>query len=135
MPATPNTSKTVPEAGQPADPKPRFAEEALERLLIPATQKTSEPQIIISEHQVMLGTAAATALAPSFEGELDTDDLVVGDPAAQIIAVPQKSGWLGLFARRAKTPRDRRPTRRYYPPRFDCDYIADARMAREMYRL
>jgi hypothetical protein len=68
---------------------------------------------IISEQQVVFGTAAATA--------------------AEGLKPPAKRGWVARLARRITGSRDGRPARPHYPA--DYGFIADARMDREMYRL
>jgi len=95
----------------------------------------SPPLPIISEHAVILGTAAATAVAPSFEGELDSEDAASQDNAAKRPAAPRRSGWIVALGRLVMPSPDRRPPRRHYPARLDSEFIADARMDREMYRL
>jgi hypothetical protein len=90
----------------------------------PAAEEVSPPPTLITEHEVMLGTAAALAPAPSFEGQ---------DGAAEGAVGRGKSGWIAAFARLVTPSPDRRSPRRHYPPRLD--FMEDARMAREMYRL
>lgn len=70
-------------------------------------------QPIISEQQVVFGTAAATA--------------------AKALKAPASGGWVARLARRIVGSRDERPARRHYPAQYG--FIADARMDREMYRL
>jgi hypothetical protein len=89
----------------------------------PAAEEVSSPTVI-TEHEVMLGTAAALAPAHSFEGE----------DAAGVVAVGRGgSGWIAALARLVTPSPDRRPPRQHYPPRLD--FTEHARMAREMYRL
>lgn len=68
---------------------------------------------VISEQQVVFGTAAATA--------------------ANALKPPTERGWLARLARRIAGPGDERPPRPHYPAQYG--FIADARMDREMYRL
>ena len=89
----------------------------------PAADKVSPPTLI-TEHEVMLGTAAALAPAPSFEDQ---------DAAAEAAAGRVRSGWIAALARLVTPSPDRRPPRQHHPPRLD--FIEDAHMAREMYRL
>lgn len=81
-----------------------------------AAEESSPPLPIISEHAVILGTVAATAVSPSFEEELDR-------------------GWIATLLRRGTRSRTARPASRRYPRRLDGEFIADARMDREMRRL
>jgi hypothetical protein len=102
-----------------------------------ATEDVSPPLTIISEHGVNLATAAATAAAPSWEGELgDEDDAFERDDAARkSFAAPKRSGWTATLARLVTPSRNQRAHRRHYPSRLDSESVADARMDREMYRL
>jgi hypothetical protein len=136
MPSTPTTSDTVLNASASADPGLRRPGGALE-LTAEATEKVSPPLALISEHEVLFGTAAAIAVTPSFEGELEAEDAVIGqqDVDAKSHETPKRSGWIATVARRVRTSRDGRPPRQHCPPRLGSEFIADARMDREMYRL
>jgi len=72
----------------------------------------------------MLGTAATLARPPSFEDE---------DDAAEVAVRRGRRGWIAALARLVTPSPDRRRPRRHYPARLD--FMEDARMAREMYRL
>ena len=89
-----------------------------------AAEEVSPPLAVISEHEVMLGTAAASAAARSFEGE---------DAAAQQAAAARRSGWIAMLTRLVTPSLDGRPPRRHYPLRLG--FNEHARMAREMRRL
>lgn len=95
-------------AGPPTRPHPAPAPRALP---------------IISEHQVILGTVAATAVTPSFQDE---------DGVADDLEVPARSGWMATLLRRI-TPSGN--SRRHYSARKDSEFMMDARIAREMHRL
>ena len=90
--------------------------------------EVTRPLPVISEHEVLIGTAAAIAGTPTFEGELE-------EAVAHEVAVTKRSGWIAALTRRLNHSDTQRPPRRHYPRRVDSDYIADARMAREMLRL
>jgi hypothetical protein len=90
----------------------------------PAAEEVSPPPTLITEHEVMLGTAAALAPAPLFEGQ---------DADAERAVGRGRSGWIAALARLFTSSPDRRPPRQHYPPRLD--FMEDARLAREMYRL
>jgi hypothetical protein len=102
-----------------------------------AADDVLSPPPIISEHQVMLGTVAATAVPPSFEGQLDGENAAIeGDDAvAKGIAAQSNSGWIAKLVRRVAPSRNSRPARRHRATHLDRQFIADARMDREMYRL
>ncbi|ORW54627.1 hypothetical protein AWC20_19210 [Mycobacterium parmense] len=123
----------VANAGQPAVTNPGRAEESLERP-VPAADEAAPVQTVISEHQVLLGSAAATAVPPSFESELEVEEPALDELHADAVVAPRKIAWTRLFKRREEARRDRR-ARPHYPARFESDFIADARMHREMYRL
>ncbi|MBV8790126.1 MAG: hypothetical protein JOZ00_26015 [Mycobacterium sp.] len=72
-----------------------------------------EIQPLITEQQVVFGTAAATA--------------------PKDLRAPAKGGWVARLARRMAPSRTERPPRPHYPAQYG--FIADARMDREMYRL
>jgi hypothetical protein len=72
--------------------------------------------ILITEHEVLFNTAAATGLRP-------TRPWI---EAVRIVAAATRR----IFV---TAPADSRPTRRHYPPR--ASYLEDSRMAREMHRL
>ena len=103
----------------------------------PPSEEVAAPLPIIAEHVVILGTAAATAVEPSFEGELEGEDAATEgeDAAAKCLAAPGRSGWIATLARLVTPSRNRRPRRRHDPTHLDREFIADARMDREMYRL
>jgi hypothetical protein len=90
----------------------------------PAAEEVSPPPTLITEREVMLGTAAALAPAPSFEGQ---------DAADEEAVAWRRRGWIAALARLLTASPDGRPRRRHCPPRLD--FMEDARMAREMYRL
>jgi hypothetical protein len=87
---------------------------------------------------------ALTRVRPSTEPELRrcanvpapqpeaADDGPARDPDSKSTAAQSKSGWIAALTRWASPSRDRRP---YYAHRSERDFIADARMAREMERL
>jgi hypothetical protein len=134
MTSTPDTSdKVIPErpSADPVLSGQRDAAETTDR----TAEKVSPPPVIISEHEVLLGTAAALTVAPSFEGELDSQDADIETAHAERPAAPRRHGWIAALARRIAGSRGGRPQRRHYPSRFDQEFIADARMDREMYRL
>ena len=120
MSLTPETSDKV------IDPRP-CAQEAQERLIRSGTAE-SRPLPLISAHQVMLGTAAATAGAVTFDNDVDSP----GEPTDEPVA---PSRWMSAFTRRVRGSHERRPRSPYYPTRRESEFIADARMHREMYRL
>ena len=134
MSSTPHRSDTAIHASSSADPGLCCPGEETKA---PAAEEVSAPLGIISEHQVILGTAAATAVEPSFEGELDGEDAATEreDAAAKSLAALGKSAWIATLARLVTPPRNWRPRRRHYPTHLDREFIADARMDREMYRL
>jgi hypothetical protein len=129
MTSTPDTSDAVIHASASPDLRQCSHRDAPETKA-PAAEDVSAPVAFISEHRVMLGTAAATAVAPSLDDELDG-----ADAAAKTLAAPRSSGWIATLVRLVTPSRDQRPRRRHYPARFDSDFMADARMAREMLRL
>jgi hypothetical protein len=90
----------------------------------PAAEKVSPPSTLITEHEVMLGTAATLARPPSFEDE---------DDAAEVAVRRGRRGWIAALARLVTPSPDQRRPRRHYPARLE--FMEDARMAREMYRL
>ena len=90
----------------------------------PAAVEVAPAPTLITEHEVMLGTAAALAPAPSYEGL---------EGAAEGAAVRGRTGWMAALARLRTSSPDRRSPRQHYPPRLD--FMEGARMAREMYRL
>jgi hypothetical protein len=125
MPSTPIEPADVTQFTATGDsglscPSPRADSETT----APAAEKVSPPPTLITEHEVMLGTAAALAPAPWFEGE---------DAAAEGAVGRGRSGWIAALARLVTPSPDRRPPRRHYPPRLD--FTEHARMARKMYRL
>ena len=136
MPSTPDTSDSLLKASASADPELGSPERALE-LTDEANEKLSPHLAIISEHNVMLGSAAALAGAPSFEGELEREDALIEqqEEITKNIGAQRRISWLGMLAKRFSTSRDRRPPRQHYPSPRDSQFIADARMDREMYRL
>jgi hypothetical protein len=136
MPSTPDRSDTVTHARSGADPGLCWPSGTSE-MTAPATEEISPPLPLVSEHQVMLGTAAATAVTPSIEGEIEDEDAALdgADAAAKRPAALTKSGWIARLTRLVTPSHDPRPPRRHYPPRLDREFIADARMEREMHRL
>ena len=136
MPSTPDRSDTVIHASPSADPGLCSPKDALETKA-PDEQEVSPPLPIISKHRVILGTAAATAAPPSMGGELDSEEAAPEgqDAAAESPAAPGRTGWIATLVRLVTPSRDRRPRRQHYPTRLDSEFIADARMDREMYRL
>ncbi|WP_375485462.1 hypothetical protein [uncultured Mycobacterium sp.] len=94
------------------EPTPH-AEVVLETPARLADVEAKQAATLITEQEVLLGTAAALA-PPSTRWWMR---------AARVFAAP---------ARFAATASDSRPKRRHYPPRLD--FIEDSRMAREMYR-
>ena len=79
---------------------------------------TTESQVLITEQQVLFSTAAAVALPPAKTRRWTE--------ALRAVAASVKAAF-------ATSGDEARPKRRHYPPRND--YLEDARMAREMYRL
>jgi hypothetical protein len=79
---------------------------------------STESPVLITEQQVLFSTAAAVALPPARTRRFTE--------ALRAVAASVKAA----FATSGDEPR---PQRRHYPPRND--YLEDARMAREMYRL
>jgi PAS domain S-box-containing protein len=67
MPSTPNRSRAVIHASPSTDPGLCCPKDALETSASPA-EELSPPQPTITEHGVILGTAAAIAVTPSLEG-------------------------------------------------------------------
>jgi hypothetical protein len=136
MPSAPDPSNMPLNASPSADQGFCDLGGALE-MTVAAAEKVSPPPAVISEQVVILGTAAATAVTPSFEGELEDEDPAIEqqDAAAEGLWLPTRSGWISRLARRVRTSRDGRPPKRHYPSRLDSDFIADARMDRETYRL
>jgi hypothetical protein len=103
----------------------------------PAKQVSPAPLALISEHEVLLGAAAATAVAPAFDEELEVEDIAIEqqNAASKSLAAQRRTGWIATLARRIRTSHDGRPPHQFYPAPLDSEFIADARMAREMYRL
>jgi hypothetical protein len=73
----------------------------------------SQPPVLITELEVVFGTAAAVPLPRT-------------EPTRRVIAA--------LRAMLRSSPADARPARRRYPPRRDS-FLEQAAMAREMHRL
>ena len=124
MPSTPSEPADVIPFSASGDsvlsrPSPRADSETT----APAAEEVSPQPTLITEHEVMLGTAAALAPAPSFEGQ-DEAEGAMGR---------ETRGWFATLARLATRSPHQRPPRQHYPPRLD--FREDARMAREMYRL
>ncbi|HUH71585.1 MAG TPA: hypothetical protein VLZ05_23510 [Mycobacterium sp.] len=137
MPSTPTRSDAVIHTG--ADPGRCCPSHALETAAPPA-EEVAAPLPIIAEHEVILSTAAATAVTPSLEGELDGEDAATEgeDTAAKRPGAPRKRrrrSWIATLVRLVTPSRNRRPRRRHYPTHLDREFIADARMDREMHRL
>src|SRR5262245_53296737 len=84
----------------------------------PATSaaKPAETQMLITEQQVMLSTAAAVAVPPVKKGRLRAAMHVLTDALAVVFLRPEK-----------------RPARKHYPRRHV--WLDNALMAREMHRL
>ena len=125
MPSTPSEPADVIPFSASGDsvlsrPSPRADSETT----APAAEEVSPQPTLITEHEVMLGTAAALAPAPSYEGL---------EGAAEGAAVRGRTGWMAALARLLTSSPDRRSPRQHYPPRLD--FMEGARMAREMYRL
>jgi hypothetical protein len=76
-------------------------------------EDVSPPLVFISEHEVALGTAAATKKP----------------------RIPRRNGWIAPLARLVKPSRNRRSQHPPHPGNRHSDYLAGARMAREMCRL
>lgn len=123
MPPMENTPGRVTHISPSSDPGLPRRNNALDTTAS-AAEQVSPPLPIISEHAVILGTVAATAVSPTFEGELDGDADAI-----------ERAGWIETLWRRVAPARNGRPPRRHYPQRLDGEFIADARMDREMYRL
>lgn len=136
MTPTPNTSDTVTPVPSGTDSGPCGHGDPVETTDFIA-EEVSPPPAVISEHRVLLATAAAVTEAPTFDGELDGQDDRGGIAGAHAegAAAPQKRGWFAALARRIGASRDGRPPRRHYPRRLDFEFVEDARMDREMYRL
>ena len=134
MSSKPDSSDTVIHASPGAQPRRYCSGNAPKTKAITA-EEVSPPLVVISEHEVALGTAAAIAITPSLDGELTSEDAVLatGHAAAEMPAAPSRSGWIGALARLFTPPPGRRPRRTVHRVHYDC--IADARMAREMHRL
>jgi hypothetical protein len=89
----------------------------------------SPPPVTRGGHPPSLGTAAATDIAPSWDSERDVRD------ARQDGAAPSGNGWIASLARLVKPSGDGRRECRPHPGRLHSEYLAGARMAREMRRL
>jgi hypothetical protein len=76
-------------------------------------EAVSQPQVVITEQQVVLSTAAAVAMPRT-------------KPTRRVVAA--------LRAMFLSSSEDARPERRHIPPRRD-NFLEQAAMAREMYRL
>jgi hypothetical protein len=136
MPSTPDGSDAVRHASPSADLglRPPLADAETKS---PAVEDVSPQLTIISEHGVILATAAATAAAPLWEGELEDEDVAFerDDAAPKSSAARKRSGWTATLARLVTPSRNQSARRPHYPARLDSESIADARMDREMYRL
>jgi hypothetical protein len=88
------------------------------------TETISSPTYLITEGEVMFGTAAVLSAAPSLSGGL---------AEAKSTVAEDKIRWYSALARMFAASKDRRPRTRHIPSRYD--YTSDARMAREMERL
>jgi hypothetical protein len=113
MSSIPDSSDSVVLANPSSEPRRDGPEKFTGTKAVDADE-VSPPLVIISEHEVALGTAAATGIAP---------------PA------PRRNGWIATLARLAKPSRDRCPQHPQHPGSRRSDYLAGARMAREMCRL
>jgi hypothetical protein len=137
MPSTPDTSNTVlntyPRAGRVL----QAPKGAVPMRAAAAKQVSPAPLTIISEHEVLLGTAATTAVTPAFDEELEGADIAIEqqNAASKSLAAQHRSGWIATLAWRIRTSRERRSPHQFYAAPLDSEFIADARMAREMYRL
>ena len=137
MSSTPDTSNTVLNTYPSAGRVLQAPNGALPMRAATAMQVSPAPLTIISEHEVRLGTAASTAVTPAFDEELEGEDVAIEqqDAASKSFAAQHRSGWIATLSRRIRTSGDRRPPHQFYPTPLDSEFIADARMAREMYRL
>lgn len=142
MPPMENTPDRVTHVGPSSDLGPGGHSDVLDTTAS-AAEEISPPLPIISEHEVILATAAATAASPSFEDwpslqerpDSDADATEDAGACTKDSAVQAKSGWIATLLRRGTRSGNARPARWRYPPRLDGEFIADARMDREMYRL
>ena len=91
---------------------------------------STESQVLITEQQVLFSTAAAVPLPPAKTRRWTE---AVRAVAASVRAAFATSGDLVTAEDLVTSKEAARPKRRHYPPRND--YLEDARMAREMYRL
>jgi hypothetical protein len=135
MPSTSSTSDNAMHVRPDADPEPGRAADVVDSNP-PAVDGLPSSSSVISEHRVMLGTAASVAPAPSLDDEPDGEDAPQGEtPTPETRVGSARNRWIARLMGLGKTPRDRRPRRPHYLRRFDYTFIADARMAREMDRL
>jgi hypothetical protein len=89
----------------PAEPK-----DTVPQAVVPTGVETSDTTVLITEAEVLFGTAAARG------------------------SRRKPRGWIAVLRQIfAASPNESRPTRRTPPPRLD--FLEDSRMAREMWRL
>jgi len=119
MPSTSDSSDPGTHAGTSVEPRRHCPGK------VPGTSAftvgdVSPPLVTNGEHPSSLGTAAATDVAPG---------------AIQDGTAASRSGWIASLARLV-TPSGGRPREfRPHPGRLHSDYLASARMEREMRRL
>ena len=128
MPSTSDSSDSATHASPGAEPR-RYCPGKVPGAKAATAKDVSPAAAIIVEHKVALGTATRTRIAPSLNSELD------GEDAMQEGAVPSRTGWIATLARLVTPSRDRRPQCPQHPGHLHSDYLAGARMAREMRRL
>jgi hypothetical protein len=127
MPSTQDSSDSVTHASPSAELR-RYCPAKVPGTKAATAGDVSPPAVIIGEPEVALG-AAATGIAPSLDGELDGRDAMQDD------AAPSRNGWIASLARLVTPSGDRRRECRPQSGRRHSDYLAGARMAREMRRL
>lgn len=96
----------------------RNLEDSRETSPVTSESNSTESQVLITEQQVLFSTTAAVALPPAKTRRWAE--------ALRAVAASVRAAF-------ATSGEEARPKRRHYPPRND--YLEDARMAREMYRL
>jgi len=135
MPSTPENSDTLLNSSPSADPRQYCSNDILRPKAVSADDG-SQSLVVSSEHEVVLGTAAAAASTPTFEGEFKDEDAApeVKDPPPEA-AAPSRRGWIGSLVRLFSFASDERPRRRRNHIPVRADYLTSARMAREMERL
>lgn len=138
MASAPDISDTALPASPRADHGPRCPGHTPAITAWAAEELSLPPAVIgISQHHVNLGAAAATGVTPSFEDDLDADDVAIAraDASANTPAAPERNGWIATLLRLITTSPQRRSPSRRYPARLNSGFMSDACMAREMYRL